>query len=168
MWTPVYVGVGSNLNGPLSQVKRAVHSLASQPQFEFLSTATAVESAPVGLLDQPHFVNSVVAFLTQCSLTEVHNILKKIETDMGKTPPKERFGPRVIDLDVLIYGSQVSHDPTLLIPHPRLHERVFVLYPLNQLAPSLTVPGRGIVGRLLQALPLEAYEGFKDLKVSVA
>jgi 2-amino-4-hydroxy-6-hydroxymethyldihydropteridine diphosphokinase len=163
MWTPVYVGVGSNLDAPLQQVRRAIQLLGDTGKIASLHCSAPVESQPVGFIEQPRFINAVVGFLTQWSLIECHNTLKAIETRMGKVPPKERFGPRIIDLDVLIFGSTISTDPSLILPHPRLHERAFVLYPLAQIAPQLLVPGLGSVAKLLQALPPAASEGMVEL-----
>jgi len=166
-WTPVYVALGSNLADPLSQVKTAIDRLRACEGFQSVIASTAVESAPVGFVDQPKFINAVVGFLTRHSLTECHNLLKSIETQMGKIPPTERFGPRVIDLDVLLFGSVTSDDPSLLLPHPRLHERVFVLYPLSTIAPSVRVRDGRSVTEWLAGLPASDWEGFADLGVSL-
>ena len=161
----MYVALGSNLNEPHAQVERAIAKLKRYPQVSAFRASTAVESAPVGYLDQPSFINAVVGFLTVWSLRDTHNVLKKIESELGKIPPKERFGPRTIDLDLLMYGRVKSEDPELLLPHPRLHERIFVLYPLASIAPELRVGGGRSVSEWLKALPPDAWSGFRDLGV---
>jgi 2-amino-4-hydroxy-6-hydroxymethyldihydropteridine diphosphokinase len=147
-WIPAYVGLGSNLDDPPRQLDAAIEGLKTLPQSRFVIESHRVGSDPVGPKDQPRFLNSVAALLTQCSPKMLHQALRDLEVRLGKKPPKERFGPRSIDLDLLMYGAQTVNDVGLEVPHPRLHERAFVLYPLAEIAPDLWVPGHGRVRAL--------------------
>jgi 2-amino-4-hydroxy-6-hydroxymethyldihydropteridine diphosphokinase len=102
----------------------------------------------MGPQDQPEFVNAAAGLLTRLTATELLRELKAIETSMGRVPPPVRWGPRVIDLDLLLHGQQVSREPQLALPHPGIHERNFVLYPLADIAPTLLVPGHASVAEL--------------------
>jgi 2-amino-4-hydroxy-6-hydroxymethyldihydropteridine diphosphokinase len=106
----------------------------------------------VGFLDQPPFVNAAAAVITRLAPAALHESLMALERQLGKAPPSVRFGPRRIDLDLLAYSDLVLAEPALTVPHPRLHERAFVLYPLNDIAPALWLPGRGRVATLARAV----------------
>ena len=150
-WQPAYIGIGSNLDAPRERVIAAGDALCTLPQTRVLCVSRPYHSAPVGFLDQPPFVNAAAAVLTQLAPVALLRELRRLEGALGKTAPTVRYGPRHIDLDLLVYGCEVVDTPELTVPHPRLHERAFVLYPLAELAPALWIPGRGRVATLRDA-----------------
>jgi 2-amino-4-hydroxy-6-hydroxymethyldihydropteridine diphosphokinase len=147
-WTPVYVGIGSNLDDPRAQVVQACTLLAGIPDSRLVSRSSLYRTPPFGPIAQPDFVNAVAALLTQLPPHAFLSALKQIEARMGRTAPKERWGPRRIDLDLLVYGSREIADPGLTVPHPGIAERAFVLVPLCEVAPDLQVPRLGRVAAL--------------------
>lgn len=147
-WLPAYVALGSNLDGPERQVTAALAALATLPHTRFVAASSLYVTRPVGPQDQPDFVNAAAALLTQLDVESLHAELRALETRLGKVPPAVRYGPRRIDLDLLVYADVQHRTESLTVPHPRLHERAFVLYPLAELAPDLPVPGLGRVSAL--------------------
>ncbi len=147
-WTPAYVGLGSNLDGPERQLDAALAGLAGLEACLFIAASRRYRSRPVGVAEQPDFLNAAAVLLTRLGALEFHAALRALETRLGKVPPAVRFGPRRIDLDLLVFGAERLATEPLTVPHPRLHERAFVLYPLSELAPALWVPGRGRVAAL--------------------
>ena len=150
--TRAYVGLGSNLGDRLATLRRAVELLRARPGIEVVGVSTFHETAPVGLTDQPDFLNGAVALDTQLAPRALLQRLLEIERELGRTRTGPRFGPRTIDLDLLLYGEVELDEPGLSVPHPRLHERRFALEPLAELEPALVVPGRGPVADLLAEL----------------
>jgi 2-amino-4-hydroxy-6-hydroxymethyldihydropteridine diphosphokinase len=148
LWQPAYVALGSNLADPARQVKAAFESLARLPGTRLIARSRLYRSAPLGPQDQPEFVNACAGLLTQLGPEELLDALVGIERALGKKPPPVRWGPRVIDLDLLLYASERRRDARLVLPHPGLPERNFVLYPLAEIAPTLMVPGQGRVAEL--------------------
>ena len=151
-WVPAYVALGSNLDQPQSQVARAFEALASLPDTRLLLRSSCYRSRPFGPVEQPDFVNAAAALLTQLDAHALLRELKALETSLGRATPVVRWGPRLIDLDLLVHGHTRVSDETLTLPHPGIAERDFVLVPLAEICPTLDVPGVGKVGRLLQAL----------------
>jgi 2-amino-4-hydroxy-6-hydroxymethyldihydropteridine diphosphokinase len=147
-WQPAYVGVGSNLDDPAAQVARALQALGSLPGTRRIAISPLYRTRPLGEIVQPAFVNAVAALLTQRSPEELLADLRALETRLGRLPPRERWGPRVIDLDLLVVGRETRATDSLTLPHAGIAERDFVLYPLADLAPDLDVPGRGAVREL--------------------
>ena len=147
-WAPAYVGLGSNLDDPERQLDAAERGLAALPHCRLVAVAGRYGSDPVGITDQPRFLNSAAVLLTTLGPLETLRALRDLEVRLGKVPPRERNGPRRIDLDLLMHGDTVVDTPELQLPHPRLHERAFVLYPLAEIAPQLWVPDRGRVSSL--------------------
>ena len=147
-----YVGLGANLGPREITIQRAVTLLAAEEGIELVGQSRLRETDPVGVFDQPRFLNGVVALDTTLSPRELLDVLLRLERQLGRTRDGERWGPRTIDLDLLVYGSQVVEEPGLRVPHPRLHERRFALDPLAELAPDLEIPGRGKVSEILQQL----------------
>jgi 2-amino-4-hydroxy-6-hydroxymethyldihydropteridine diphosphokinase len=154
-WTPAWIGLGSNLDDPPRQLDAAVAALAALPNSMFITGSRRYRSRPFGPQDQPDYLNAVVALLTRLDAAELHAALRALESALGKVPPPVRFGPRRIDLDLLLHGASVLVTDSLELPHPRLHQRAFVLYPLAELAPELWIPGRGRVAALAAAVPGE-------------
>jgi 2-amino-4-hydroxy-6-hydroxymethyldihydropteridine diphosphokinase len=149
----VYVGVGANLGAPRETIAAALALLDQESDVELVAVSTLRETDPVGYEEQPRFLNGVVQLGTELSPQELLARLLAIETRLGRVRGEgPRFGPRTIDLDLLLYGEETIDEPGLTLPHPRLHERRFVLEPLAELDPALEVPGRGPVQALLTGL----------------
>ena len=151
-WVPAYVALGSNLDHPASQVARAFAALERLPSTRLQLRSSCYRSRPFGPVAQPDFVNAAAALLTQLDAHALLRELKALETQLGRAAPVVRWGPRSIDLDLLVHGRTRCNDETLTLPHPGLVERDFVLVPLAEICPSLDVPGVGRVSALLQAL----------------
>ena len=149
----VYVGVGANLGTPRETIAAALALLDQESDVELVAVSTLRETDPVGYEEQQRFLNGVVQLGTELSPQELLARLLAIETRLGRVRGEgPRFGPRTIDLDLLLYGEETVDEPGLTLPHPRLHERRFVLEPLAELDPALEVPGRGPVQALLAGL----------------
>ena len=144
--TRAYVGVGANLGDREATVEAALGALPG-----VVAVSRLRETAPVGVVDQPPFLNGAAALETELSARDLLDTLLEVERDLGRER-RERWGPRTIDLDLLLYGDATIDEPGLTIPHPRLHERRFALEPLLDLDPELAVPGRGRVSDLLAGL----------------
>jgi 2-amino-4-hydroxy-6-hydroxymethyldihydropteridine diphosphokinase len=147
--TRAYVGLGSNMGDRERMLWSAVHMLAFNPEVEVVAVSSIRETDPVGLADQPRFLNAAVALDTELGPRALLDLLMAVERELGRTRDGPRFGPRTIDLDLLLYGDEVVDEPGLTVPHPRLHERRFVLEPLAELDDELTVPEKGAVQALL-------------------
>ena len=147
--TLAYIGLGSNLADPRTQVERALRALARLPETRLARQSRLYRSAPWGHADQPEFVNAVAELQTELSPRALLDALLAIERQAGRERDATRWGPRVLDLDILACGDQVIDEPGLHVPHSHLHERAFVLLPLAELAPDMIVPGRGQVSALL-------------------
>ena len=150
--TVAYVGLGANLGDREATIRRAVALLAETPGIEVTAVSALRETEPVGFLDQPAFLNGAVRLETELPARSLLDRLLEVERALGRTRAGPRFGPRTIDLDLLLYGDAALAEPGLEIPHPRLHERRFALEPLAELDPALQVPGRGTVKALLSEL----------------
>ena len=151
-WTPAYVALGSNLDDPERQVARAFDALATLPATRLVLRSPAYRSRPLGPVAQPDFVNAAAALLTQLDAERLLAELKSLETRLGRAAPVVRWGPRSIDLDLLVHGATRLASDTIAVPHPGIAERPFVLAPLADLAPALEVPGVGRVEALLAKL----------------
>jgi len=138
--TRVFIGIGSNEGDRLECISRAVRSLAAVPGVRVARMATIQETEPVGGPPQGPHLNSVVELETDLPPRALLDALQAIERSLGRRPSAERWGPRAIDLDILLYGDRTIEEPGLTIPHPRLAQRRFVLEPLSQLAPELIHP----------------------------
>ena len=143
-----FVGLGANLENPMQQVSQAVTELGGIDHTRLLAASSLYRSDPVGYADQPHFINAVAKLQTRLSPHELLDALHVIENRHGRRR-SVRNAPRTLDLDLLIYGVLVLQEEGLTLPHPRMHERAFVLMPLAELAPDACVPGRGPVAQLL-------------------
>ena len=147
-WYPAYIGIGSTLQGPAKQIENATDSLANIPCTRLVSISSKYRSAPFGGVEQPDFVNAVAAVLTHLSPQELLAALQEIEIRQGRERNDTRWGPRVLDLDLLVYSDQQVDEPDLTVPHPGIGERNFVLLPLGEIAPELVIPGLGRVARI--------------------
>lgn len=152
--TWAYVGLGANVGNRRENLDRAVELLAAEPGVRVLAVSSVRETDPVGYEDQPRFLNAACALETELRPRELLERLLAIERALGRERAGPRFGPRTIDLDLLLYGNETLDEPGLNVPHPRLAERLFVLEPLYELAPDLVLPdGRAV--RDLRAAQLE-------------
>ena len=148
-----FVGIGSNLGDPERQIAAALERLAAEEGVELLAVSTLRKTEPVGYRDQPDLLNGAVELETVLSARELLERLLAIESRLGRVRGEgERFDPRTIDLDLLLYGDETIDEPALTVPHPRLAERRFALEPLAELDPTLEVPGLGPVQSLLAGL----------------
>lgn len=148
-----YIGIGSNLDDPVARVRQAFHALAEIPACRRVAHSPLYRTAPVGgPPDQPDYINAVAALDTTLAPKNLLAALQALEEARGRVRT-ERWGPRTLDLDLLLYDRRVSDDPALTLPHPRLHERAFVLYPLHDIAPDLDIPGRGPLVELMARCP---------------
>jgi 2-amino-4-hydroxy-6-hydroxymethyldihydropteridine diphosphokinase len=150
--TRAYVGVGTNLGDRAAMLRAAIEQLRGEPAVAVVAVSSVRETDPVGIADQPRFLNAAVALETELSARELLGLLLGIERRLGRTRAGPRFGPRTIDLDLLVYGDAQIDEPGLEVPHPRLHERLFALEPLVDLDPGLVVPGRGRLADLVAGL----------------
>lgn len=158
----VFVGLGSNLHEPLKQVRQALHTLQSVRSSTLVRASGLYRTPPWGLTEQPPFINAVAELHTTLSAPDFLQELIAIERIAGRVREGARWGPRVLDLDLLLYGDEIVDLAGLHVPHPRLHERAFVLLPLAELAPELTVPGQGTVRDLLLRVDPAGCERVED------
>ena len=157
-WIPAYVALGSNLDDPRAQVERAFDELGHLPDCRLVVRSSLYRSRPFGPVAQPDFVNAVAGMLTRLEPARMLAGLKSLEQRLGRERPVVRWGPRRIDLDLLVHGESRIDEPGLTVPHPGLAERAFVLAPLAEIAPDLAVPGCGRVSTLLERVPASGLE----------
>lgn len=155
IWQPAYVGLGSNLDDPRRQLERALEQLGRLPATRLVTVSAPYRTPPFGPVAQPDFLNAVATLLTQLAPEALLARLRSIERELGRAPARERWGPRRIDLDLLVLGRERRTGEALTLPHPGIPERAFVLYPLLEIAPDLEVPGAGVVRQLAAKLPSE-------------
>ena len=147
-WRPAYVGLGSNLGGPAGQLEAAIDRLGDAPKTRLVARSHLYRSAPFGGVEQPDFVNAAAAVLTRLTARELLGELQAIERAHGRERDGVRWGPRVLDLDLLVFGNDSIDEAGLTVPHPGIAERNFVLLPLRDLAPELWIPGLGRVATI--------------------
>ena len=147
----VWIGLGSNMGQAADQVEQAIAALTDAPGLELTARSSLYRTAPMGHVDQPDFINAVVRASCRIGCYVLLEALQEIEKRFGRTRDGERFGPRSLDLDLLMYADQTVSSPQLELPHPRMHERLFVLEPLTEIEGDITVPGRGRLSVLRQA-----------------
>lgn len=151
-----YIGIGSNLGDRLSFFKRAIELLAVSPDIKVEIVSSLYETQPIGFKDQPLFLNAVIKLSTELSPKELFSLMQSVEKNLGRER-RERWGPRTIDLDLLLYDDIVLMDQGLTVPHPRLTERMFVLVPLSEIAPDLVHPVLKM--RVAEILACGSFEG---------
>jgi 2-amino-4-hydroxy-6-hydroxymethyldihydropteridine diphosphokinase len=145
-----YIGLGANLGQPDRQVRAALAALAALPATRLLAASSLYRSAPLGVPEQAEFTNAVAAIETELGARSLLEALLTIEARFGRT--RESAGAaRTLDLDLLLYGERTIDEPGLAVPHPRMHERAFVLVPLLEIAPDASIPGKGRAAALLAA-----------------
>jgi 2-amino-4-hydroxy-6-hydroxymethyldihydropteridine diphosphokinase len=146
--TLAYVGLGANIGDPGRQIKLAIEELKKLPDTRLVLMSGMYTSTPLGYADQPDFLNAVACLDTGLPATQLLENLQKIEQRQGRERPFAN-APRTLDLDLLLYGDQVLATPALTLPHPRMHERAFVLQPLLELDSEISIPGKGKASTLL-------------------
>lgn len=154
----VYIGLGSNLAEPLDQLRGALAALAQLPDTQLVNCSSFYSSDPLGPADQPRYVNAVAALDTALEPLPLLDALQAIEQNQGRERKAERWGPRTLDLDILAFGQRLLDEPRLQVPHYHMHARPFVLYPLAELAPELTLADGRHLRDLLLACPFEGLE----------
>lgn len=157
MTTDAYIALGANIGDPVATVRAAVDALAGLPGLRLLQASSLYRTAPVGLQDQPDFINAVARTETDLAPHALLDALLSLEARFGRIR-QERNGPRSLDLDLLLYDGLALDTPSLTLPHPRLHLRAFVLVPLAEIAPDLAIPGRGTVAAWLPAVANQAIQ----------
>ena len=154
-----YVALGANLGDPAATIRAAFAALANMTESRIIKTSSLYSTAPVGIEDQPDFVNAVAKLETTLAPESLLDALLDIEHRFGRIRA-ERNGPRTLDLDILLYNDMMLDLPRLTLPHPRMHLRAFVLQPLAELAPKIDLPGRGNIDAWLPAV---ANQGIRRL-----
>lgn len=140
-----YIGLGSNLSDPVDQLHRAIQALRQVADSRLTAVSPFYRSAPMGPADQPGYINAVAMLDTLLEPLALLDALQAIERQQGRVREGERWGPRTLDLDLLLYGAEIIDEPRLQVPHPGIGERNFVLYPLADIAPELVLPdGRSV------------------------
>jgi 2-amino-4-hydroxy-6-hydroxymethyldihydropteridine diphosphokinase len=150
--TRAFVGLGANLGDRERTLRAAVDALGGEDGVDVVAVSTLRETDPVGVGEQPRYLNGVAALETALGARELLERLLALEQRFGRVRVPGEHGPRTLDLDLLLYGDDELEEPGLTLPHPRMHERRFALEPLAELAPGLVVPGRGDVESLLSGL----------------
>jgi 2-amino-4-hydroxy-6-hydroxymethyldihydropteridine diphosphokinase len=161
-WVPAYVGLGANLGEPLQQLRKALDLLVKIPLTRLVAVSAAYRSRPMGPQDQPSYINAVAGLLSSLDPDTLLDHLQAIERIMGRIRSGQRWGPRVIDLDLLLFGGKFREGVRLVLPHPGVHERSFVLYPLADIAPDISIPGQGVVKLLLADIPADDIERLEE------
>lgn len=136
----VFIAVGSNLADPVTQANDAIEALKQLPKSQFKQSSNLYSSTPMGPQDQPDYINAVVEITTELTPLELLDCTQAIEQEQGRVRKDERWGPRTLDLDIVVYGNEVMDSERLTVPHYGMKEREFVLYPLAEIAPNLTLP----------------------------
>ncbi|MCF6202048.1 MAG: 2-amino-4-hydroxy-6-hydroxymethyldihydropteridine diphosphokinase [Methylococcaceae bacterium] len=159
MMAEVYIGLGSNLENPAEQIRRARVVIAKQANISEINFSSLYSSPPMGPQDQPDYVNAVMSVGTDLFAIDILKVLQKIESDFGRVRKGQRWGARILDLDLLLYADQQINLPDLIVPHIGLSERAFVMYPLAEIAPgNLLVPGKKTIKQLLTNCSLDGLE----------
>ena len=153
-----YIGLGANLTAPMAQLQRAVVALQQLPDSQLVAVSSFYGSKPMGPQDQPDYVNAVAAIDTRLLPEQLLDALQQIEQQQGRVRKAERWGPRTLDLDILLYGDHVISTERLTVPHYGLREREFVLYPLYEIAPTLSLPDGTVLSSLLAQVPVNGLQ----------
>lgn len=147
----VFIAIGSNLNDPVGQAQCGIKALTAIPHTRLICSSSLYSSSPMGPQNQPDYINAVVEIETELSPIELLDWTQKIELEQGRVRKDERWGPRTLDLDILLFDQQIIHSERLIVPHYGMKVREFVLYPLAEIAPNLTLPdGTELADLLLQ------------------
>ena len=153
-----YIGLGANLDDPKAQILMARAQIAACESIIELAFSSLYQSAPMGPSDQPFYLNAVMAVETDLDAAQLLNVLQSVENELGRVRSGKRWGPRRIDLDLLLYGDQQINMPDLIVPHYGIKDREFVLYPLYEIAPDLLIPALGRLDELVSRCPRNGLE----------
>jgi len=156
--TRAYIALGSNLDDPIEHINNALHDISTIPKTKHIKTSKFYRSHPLGEQEQPDYVNVVAAYETELSAHELLDHLQRIEQAHGRTRSTKRWGPRTLDLDLVLFGEQMINTTRLIVPHPGLCKRNFVLYPLADLDPLLVLPNGKTLASLLAGVGMEGLE----------
>ena len=148
----IYIGLGSNLQDPCQQLQQALESIVQHPEINILKISSFYSNKPIGPQDQPDYVNAVAKLNSSLSPQSLLTTLQQIERQQGRVR-KQRWHARTIDIDILLYDNQIIDQPHLIIPHPQMAQRRFVLYPLAEIEPDLTLPNGKAIKELLTTCP---------------
>ncbi|ALO41069.1 2-amino-4-hydroxy-6-hydroxymethyldihydropteridine diphosphokinase [Pseudoalteromonas phenolica] len=151
---PVYIGLGANLEAPVEQLHNAVKALSTLVDCELKKVSAFYSSKPMGPQDQPDYVNAVALLNTRLAPEALLDELQRIELEQGRQRKDERWGPRTLDLDILLFGEQTINTKRLTVPHYGLCEREFVVYPLLEISPELKLPNGNTLADIAQQVPL--------------
>lgn len=161
----VYLGLGSNLAEPVQQLEAALAALARLPHCRLAAVSSLYASDPLGPPDQPRYVNAVAALDCALAPLELLDALQAIELEQGRERKAERWGPRTLDLDILLFGNLQLDEERLRVPHYHMHARAFVLYPLAEIAPQLVLPDGRPLQELLATCPYRGLERLTDVNI---
>ena len=156
--TIAYIGLGSNLDAPVTQLIQAIQAVAKIPCSSIKACSSLYGSKPMGPQDQPDYINSVLAISTELSSIALLNALQAIELNFGRVRKDERWGARVLDLDILLFGQEIINSDRLTVPHYGMKDREFVLLPLHEITQDLTLPCGESVSVLAEKIPLNGLE----------
>ncbi|MCU1718786.1 2-amino-4-hydroxy-6-hydroxymethyldihydropteridine diphosphokinase [Pseudomonas sp. 5P_3.1_Bac2] len=154
----VYIGLGSNLASPAQQLRSALAAMAGLPHTQLVAQSSLYASDPLGPPDQPRYVNAVAALDTELTPLALLDALQRIELEQGRVRKDERWGPRTLDLDILLFADRQIDEPRLQVPHYHMHARAFVLYPLAEIAAELVLPDGRPLSQLLAQCPYVGLE----------
>ena len=158
----IFIGLGSNLDAPLSQLKKAIERLKQLKTLNLISVSDFYTSPPLGPQDQPDYINAVVEVSTTLSAEQLLDELQKIEHEQGRIR-KQHWGARTLDLDILLYGNEIINSERLIVPHSGISQRNFVLYPLQDLVESnFKIPHLGIMSELIAACPMDGLKRLSE------
>ncbi|MEZ9328178.1 2-amino-4-hydroxy-6-hydroxymethyldihydropteridine diphosphokinase [Vibrio breoganii] len=147
-----YIAVGSNLGDPVAQAKQAIERLRDLPRSRVIQASSLYSSTPMGPQNQPDYINAVVKIETELQPLELLDNTQKIENEQGRVRKEERWGPRTLDLDIILYGDETIDQPRLVVPHYGMREREFVLYPLLEIEPNLILPDGSALSQLIESV----------------
>ena len=150
----IFIGLGSNLDNPKQKIKDAIHLINEIDDVSIIATSSLYETSPIGFLEQPNFINAVVQIYSPINHNNLLIKLFDIERIFGRIR-KEKNGPRTLDLDILLFDNLILESKSLTIPHPRMHERLFVLIPLLEISPIIEIPKYGSVSNLISGLTIQ-------------
>ncbi|MDO6763604.1 2-amino-4-hydroxy-6-hydroxymethyldihydropteridine diphosphokinase [Agarivorans sp. 1_MG-2023] len=156
-----FLALGSNLVDPLKQAIAARQTLAASQQLTLVKSSSLYQSRPMGPQDQPDYLNAVFELDTELTPLELLNLTQKIELEQGRQRKDERWGPRTLDLDILLYGNQIIDTPRLTVPHYGMKQREFVLLPLAEIAADLHLPDQSLVQQLAASIDSNGLQIFK-------
>lgn len=153
-----YIGIGSNLDDPVQQIRSALQALESLPESRLVKVSSCYSSTPMGPQDQPDYANAVAALETRLDCRTLLSKLQQSEQQHGRQRKAERWGPRTLDLDIILYGNDVINEPDLIVPHYGCRQREFVIYPLAEIAPDLVFPDGVAISTVKSRLPLNGLQ----------